>query len=442
MLIKKPCGQVLPRLLIWLLPTVWLCIASVANATEATLSLAEASERTRLNNPDLDIFQWRFKALEGHRQRAALSPGYELGIEAENMLGTGPFSATDRADITVSIASVIELGDKRNARVSTANSRYALMEAQHKAAGLDILGQVTQRYIATLAVQEKLNVMKEARDLAKTTVKLVSHRVDRGASPEAERLRAKATLSQANLRLTAMQAELESRKLTLAILWGATSANFSRLSGELFQFQTPADFAELYQRATASPAIQVYASQARLRDAEIELARSQSSSNVRWSVGIRHFEDSGESAMVAGISVPLFTGSRSQGDVQSARAKRERLNAEKNSALLALRARLFEAWQTHQQSAAAARQIRNEVIPALQTALKQTRQAYDQGRYSYLDWLSVRRELLDARLASIDAASTALLNQALIEQLTAEPLASAATTASAATKPATAQDSK
>ena len=34
-----------------------------------------------------------------------------------------------------------------------------------------------------------------------------------------------------------------------------------------------------------------------------------------------------------------------------------------------------------------------------------------------------QRELLDARLATIDAATTALLNQAMIEQLTAEPMA-------------------
>jgi cobalt-zinc-cadmium efflux system outer membrane protein len=68
------------------------------------------------------------------------------------------------------------------------------------------------------------------------------------------------------------------------------------------------------------------------------------------------------------------------------------------------------------------------VIPALEQALGQTRQAYERGRYSYVDWVSVQRELLDARLAAIDAASTALFNQALIEQLTAEPLAFDATT--------------
>ena len=71
----------------------------------------------------------------------------------------------------------------------------------------------------------------------------------------------------------------------------------------------------------------------------------------------------------------------------------------------------------------AVEQIRVEVLPALDKALVQTRDAYQRGRYSYIDWIAAQKELLDARFALIDAASTALLNQALIEQLTAEPLA-------------------
>jgi cobalt-zinc-cadmium efflux system outer membrane protein len=40
-----------------------------------------------------------------------------------------------------------------------------------------------------------------------------------------------------------------------------------------------------------------------------------------------------------------------------------------------------------------------------------------------VEWTAAQRELLSARQALVDAATTALLNQALIEQLTAQPLA-------------------
>ena len=66
--------------------------------------------------------------------------------------------------------------------------------------------------------------------------------------------------------------------------------------------------------------------------------------------------------------------------------------------------------------------LRDEVLPALTRALDETQQAYERGRYSYRDWIAAQRDLLDARLAAIDAASSALLHQALIEQLTGTAL--------------------
>jgi cobalt-zinc-cadmium efflux system outer membrane protein len=376
------------------------------------------------NNPELQVFQWRFQAIEGLRQNAELRPAYELGLEAENLAGSGDFAGVDSAELTLSLSSVIELGGKRGSRIAVADSRYALAQAEREAKALDLLGRVTQGFIAALALQEKLEVSKEATQLAEQSYQLVKNRVQRGAAPEAEQLRARALLKQAKIQQNALMAELASRKFALASLWKADRADFDRISGDLFKFDELSSFDALYERVAASPGIQVFASEERVRDAEVALARSQSTSNMRWSVGVRRYEDTGDSALTAGISVPLFSGRRNRGEVQSALAEREMVQYRREATLLAIRARLFEAWQTYQQSAAAAGQMRAEVLPALEKALTQTRQAYERGRYSYVDWVSAQRELLDARMTVIDAATTALLNQALIEQLTAEPLAS------------------
>lgn len=421
------CGQWCRQRLQCSLYFLWItlsasCYASTASAQES-LTLAKATQRTLQNNPELQVFQWRFQALEGMRQTAELAPAYEIGVEAENMLGTGDLSGTDNAELTLSLSSIIELGGKRDSRVAVADSRYALAQAEREAKALGLLGLVTQRFIATLSLQEKLAVASDATRLAEQSYTLVSERVQRGAAPAAERLRAQVALKQARMRQEALAAELKSRKFALASLWKADQTDFDQVSGDLFRLQDPADFDALYQRVAASPAIAVFASEERLRDAEVALARSQSTSNVQWSLGVRRFEDTGDSAFTAGISVPLFSGRRNRGEVQSALAEREVVRYRRETALLAIRSRLFEAWHTYQQSAAAARQMRTDVLPALEKAFRQTRQAYERGRYSYVDWVTAQRELLDARLAAIDAASTALLNQALIEQLTAEPLA-------------------
>ena len=79
---------------------------------------------------------------------------------------------------------------------------------------------------------------------------------------------------------------------------------------------------------------------------------------------MRRFEVNGAAALTAGVSVPLAAGRRNRGEVQAALAERQIVDYDRDVALLALHARLFAAWQTHQYSAAAARQMRSEVARA------------------------------------------------------------------------------
>lgn len=406
------------------IPSVW---------AQQSLTLDDALQRSLSNNPALQVFQWRFEAIEGARQAADLAPAYNLGLESENVLGSGDYSGTDRAELTLSLSSIVELGGARRSRVSVADARYALAQTEREASALDLLGDVTQGFVVALTLQEKQQIAKEASALAEATYRIVSKRAERGAAPEAERLRAQAAQTQARLREASINAALASQKLALATLWGDEVTNFDALSGDLFQLAEADSFDALMLRVAETPALRVFASEARLRDAEVALARSQSRSTLEWSVGVRHFEESGDSAFTAGISMPLFGERRNRGAVQTALAERERVGYSRQAALLVLRARLFEAWQTYQHNVAAVRLMRTEMLPALESALVQTREGYEKGRYSYIDWVSAQRELLDARMALIDAASTALLNQALIEQLTAHSLTTPSLTTSNAT---------
>jgi cobalt-zinc-cadmium efflux system outer membrane protein len=286
-----------------------------------------------------------------------------------------------------------------------------------------LLGRVTQRFVATLALQEKLQLSADAVSLAQSTLDIVTRRANQGATSQAEVLRARAALTQSQIEQSRLQSELVSRKMALALLWGDTSVEFGQLQGDLFQFGSSDSFESLFQRVSDSPAIQVYASEQRVREAEIQLARSQSESDIGWQVGVRRREDTDDFAFTAGFSVPLFPVQRNRGEVRAARAARDEVRYRRETTLLNLHSYLFDAYQQRQQSIAAVERIRNEMLPDLSEALTQTREAYESGRYSYVEWMAAQRELLAAQRALVDSAATALLNQALIEQLTAQPLA-------------------
>lgn len=395
-------------------------LSLTVNATEpatADLTLQQAAKRVLQQHPQLQVFDWRLKAAAGQQQLAELNPGYELGVQADNMLGSGEMSGVKSLEVTVSLSSVIELGDKRQSRLAVASASQSLVQAQRQAASLDLLGELTQRFVAVLTLQQKTALATQTVSMTEQALMLVSQRVQRGAAPEAEQLRAQVALRQAQLQQGLLQTELESSKLALASLWGAEQPDFRQVSGDLFLLAQSPSFQTLYQQVLSTPAIEVFAAQQRLRDAELTLAQSQSAGDVRWQIGAMRSQESRDFGLVAGVSVPLFSKQRNQGAITAAQAEAEAERFEKETALLTLRARLYQAWQTHRYSSMAVKDMQRDILPVLEQALQQTEEAYRLGRYGYAEWMSARQALLDAQLELVNAASTALSNQALIEQL-------------------------
>lgn len=394
-----------------------------AASPAASLTLAQAAKKLLMQHPELQVYAWRLKAATGQAELAALNPAYTLAIASENLLGSGEYAGVKSQELTVALSSVLELGDKRQARLATASAERALLFAQQQASSLDLVGELTQRFISVLTLQQKQQLAVDSQTLAEQALLVVRQRVQSGAAPAAELLRAKVAVSQAQLQQGLLQAELESSKQALASLWGAQHPDFSEVSGDLLQLADSIDFQLLYQRLLATPQLEVFAATARLQQAQLAQLQSQSIADVSWQLGVKRAWENRDVALVAGIAVPLFSQSRQQAAIKIARSEQEAQRLNQQYELLQLRARLYQAWQMHRASSMAVRDLQREILPLLQQALTETEQAYLRGRYSYADWLSSRQALQEAQLQLLDAASTALSNQALIEQLSGQPLA-------------------
>jgi cobalt-zinc-cadmium efflux system outer membrane protein len=393
-----------------------------AKSSSPMLTLKAAISRSIEQNPSLKAFSFRQAALTGQLATAQLNPAYELDVETENFGGTNDFSGFDNAELTVSLSSVIEMGGKREARSGFITSRQSALAAQRQVESLELLGEVTRRYINVLAAQERIALAIEAAELTKTTLSVVKKRSKAGSSPEAEVNRAQAAAAQSQLTLLSEQRQLAYFKVALVALWGDTDPQFSTVDGDLFQFGYDIDFNTLYAKIEKNPAIQVFAAQERLKDAEVRLAKTESNSDLSWSVGVKQFQESNDTALVAGFSMPLSSSKRNSGTISAALASRNEVFVQKEAALLEMHTHLFRAFSNRQQAIVSANKLQREIIPALEQALKETQLAYERGRYSYLDYITARQELLSARRMLIEAAAAALTYGADIEQLTSEPL--------------------
>ncbi|MDN3640682.1 TolC family protein [Simiduia curdlanivorans] len=389
-----------------------------------TVTLTEAVQRSLSQNPSLKVFPYRYAALTGQAEIAQLRPAYELSFEAENIAGTGNFSGVDSGELTIALSSVIEMGDKREARQGVVSYSRSVLDAKLQVASLALLGEVTRRYVEVLAAQEQLALAGEASDLAGESLRIVTKRAAAGATPEAEVRRAQAAAEQAKLALLAQQQRFIYMKVALAALWGSTTPDFDKVEGNLFEFGEDVAFDSLFAKVEKNPVIEIFAAESRLKDAELRLAQTQSRADIRWSLGVRQMQETDDTALVAGFSMPLFSGQRNSGAVTTALAEKNQVFAQREVMLLDLHTQLFRAFHNRKQAIVTVKALGSTIIPALEQALTETQAAYQRGRYGYLDYVSARQELLNARNTQIEAAAAALTFGAEIEQLTAESLAS------------------
>lgn len=391
------------------------------------LELPVAIQRTLKHNPQLLSFGPRFKGLEARAITAKQAPPLALGLSVENFAGSGQLKKLDAAELTLSLSSVIELGGKRNLRSALVSAEAEKLAVLRELETLNLLGDLTQTFINTRGLEGRLQLAEDAIALAESTLKIVKRRADAGASPEAEVWRAKAGLSQASLVRADLAGQLENQKLALAAFWGARSIDFKTISGELYEFAQADSFEALYQRASAKPLIQIYVSEQRIRELDLRASQAAGKSDIQWQLGLRRFEEINDSALVAGFSVPLFAGSRNQGALGESLAALDEVQYQKQSALLSLHTRLRNAYRQREISIRAVQKIRSDLLPALEKALTETRKAYEHGLYTYVDWSAAQRELQAGKHLLIDAALSAHLSQAKIEQLSGESLIKAQT---------------
>lgn len=403
---------------ILLVPTSW----AADGATSQGLTLSQALAATIDRNPALQSSVFALRAADARITQADLAPSPELSLEVENFGGSGRVKGMDAAETTIMLSQVLELGGKRESRTQTARAGYGLLSVEGEAQRLDILAEVTRRYIHVASDQEEIELARQATQLAQRTLQAADARVRAARSPEVERLRARIALTRAKVDEEHAEHELLSSRQKLAAMWGDSEADFASVSADLFRLPEPAPFDVLVQRLKTNPDFTRFAYEQRLRDAEVRLAETRRVPNLQLGAGVRRLEETGDQAFVVSMSMPLFSGRRSGGQIAEATARQAQVSLDERGAFLRAQAQLFDLYQELRHALTEAKVLRDEVLPQSESILQQTEYAYERGRYSYVDWIAAQRELLDARRRLIETSANAHRYAAEIERLTGESL--------------------
>ena len=405
-------------------PTTRQPAAAVAEpATVGPLTLQHAIAAALRANPQLQTFAFRFRAGDARTRQAGLRPAPEVSVDLENVAGSGDAQGLDAAEATFALSQIIELGGKRDARIGAAQADRSALDVERQTAQLDVLADVTRRFIAVAQHQQRVQLARSAAEFAVKTVAASERRVNTAKAPHAELDRARIARDRFRLEERAAQVDLDTARKQLAAIWGEPQPVIDgRVIGEvqadLFTPPPTGDYAELVTRLAANPDFLRFASEARLRDAELRLAASRRRPDVTLAAGLRRFEADDNQAFVASLSIPLFSGRRAQSFVAEAEANRELLDAERRAAEIKAQAMLYELHQQLTRAVQELRSLQEDIRPRAAEALKETEYAYERGRYSYLELVDAQREYLAVQAALIEAAASAHTLRAEIERLT------------------------
>lgn len=398
-------------------------VAQSQSTAEVAIDFDKAIAKTLESNPALLAFGYQIEAQQGRLMQSGIRPGVELGVVLENAVGTGDFSGVSGAEATISLAWSLERG-KRERRVDAARAGLSLLESEAELRRLEAAAETARMFLMTLANQSEVELADEAVDLAEKTVAVVRKRVQAGRTAKADLARAEVDLSRMQLEREDLEHELLTSIRSLAAQWGETRPGFTSVRGNLADLPEPDGFAELLARVEQSPNLRRFLSERRLREAELRRIEADAKPDWRVTAGVRQIQLSDDQALVAGITIPLGTKKRNQGNTAAARADLARSDADRAATRIQIETRLFAFYEELKHSLHRAITLRDDILPRVESALSETQRAYEMGRYSYFELRAAQRDALQARTEVTVALIDAHRNVLEIEALTGAALSS------------------
>ena len=366
------------------------------------LTLDAAVSRALQLNPALAAGSYAVSAAEARINQAGLFPNPEIDIEAENFGGEDDLSGYNGAETTAIISQPIPLGRRRGHGRAVAETDHILANRDLEASRLNVVAESTSRFYRLIAAQERQELAKKMVELAERFEGTVRSRVEAGKVSPVEATRAGIEVGQARVRLARASRELATARTILAATWGSTKPDFGRAVGELPNPEVVPGLGQLRAYLIGTPEIARLEDQVEQKRRAADLEKSFRFPDLRVSVGPRRFQETGETAWVAGLSVPIPVFDRNQGSRKAAEFEVDQAKREAEALRVAREAQLVAVLERLHATAAETTIMNDEVVPAANAAFIATETGYSEGKFGFLNVLDAQRTLFESHSLLLD----------------------------------------
>jgi cobalt-zinc-cadmium efflux system outer membrane protein len=403
-------------------PPTTIQYAPEVGEPNGVITLREALALALMHNPELKVFSWEVRASEARTLQASLSPNPEIEVEVEEVGGTGERRGFDGAETTIALGQLIELAGKPTKRKRLASLESRLAGWDYEAKRLNVLTEVAHAFVEVLAAQDRLKLAEELVQLSGQILDTVTKRVEAGKDSPVEKTKAQVALASARIEQKQSHQRLVSARKRLAGTWGSVSPVFERAGGQLdVTFSIPSE-TELTRLLAQNPDLARWAVEMERRQAALELEKANAITDPKISGGVQRFNETDDTVVVFGLSIPIPTSNRNQGRILEARHNLAKAQTQRRAAEANLHVALADAYEALSSALIEVTALKNEVLPGAQSALDATRQGYRQGKFDYLMVLDAQRTFFQARARYIESLAGYHMAKANVERLVGQEI--------------------
>jgi len=372
-------------------------------------------------SPRLEAADRNIGMADGRRQQANKLPNPTIGLEVDNF-APGPSNNVGGAETTLMLSQLIELGGKRDARVSAALGDYESARWEKEASRLELLSETTIAFVEAVSVQRRIGLLDRQAAALEKLVPLMQRRVEAGASSPSEVSRTQTAVGMVRLEGQRARLALAVARRELAALMGHDTPDFSSVSGDLGRVVRPAPLDNLIKAIDDNPQLMRWTAIRAQRDGDLLVARLKPIPDVTASLGWRYYTENGESAIRLGVSMPFPVMDRNRGGIREAQENVQKVNAERAMNRLNLVAVVAKAHDTANSQLQQLDLLRKAILPSARQTLSTIEAGYGQGRFTVLEILDAYRTVAEAELMEHEALASFHTAVATIEGLTASPV--------------------
>lgn len=383
-------------------------------------------ERARANNSDLAIAAARVAEARAQERvaRSALLPSLSAsvpGSEARTVNAFGQPSESTSAQPAFQAAYEVDLFGANAARRDAARASAAAFAAAQESATLSVSATVASGYITLLALDERLDVLRETLVQRGEALRIARDRAEAGYTSQLELRQSEAEYRAAEQQIPTIEAAIARQENGLSLLVGDTphaiarGATFDALATPAVPAVVPSELV----RRRPDIAQAEYALAA--TDANLRAARAQFLPQIRLSASAGAAISSllGDPITIwsvgGSILAPIFSGGRLEGQFDAATAQRDQAAfAYRRTVLVAFREvedqlALIDRLGSQEQALLAQR-------TAVADVLRHATNRYRAGYSSYLEQIDAQRALLSVDLALIQLRTDRLTSYVALYQ--------------------------